>query len=658
MSTKMVDSVMKKVEQAYKLDFYINANSDLSKEISALIQKKSNGKYNGYNGEYSVENKMLYTDNCRRDGSKLVVPPQGVVYGPYQTFPKGVYYAVYEFGGAGKCNAEINICSSDTNLIEGRKVCSFGTTIINFELAQETKNVEFKLINHGTSDLIFQKVVVLDHAPDGQLASGRETVERYTEKQQLGIDYDNKTDEQFIQLDYQSKALSENVSSLSKYIASGISNAEKYEKCELPDNTSKGFIKRLIRRVIKCYTRFQIDFNSAIMQIARQLHQKTNLLAEGHETLRHMIENTKATTDELYFEQKRFEDKIEELTREIQENKRKNEERENLYQDISNLWAKITEFDTHFGEVWNKQEQISFELQNRASGIQEEIKEKAQDITNLWNKIVEHDTSFKDIWDKQRSINAEISSIWEKNKNVDRDFQSEWEHDKRCNDELAQLWKNYQMLRQEVFYEIDYRIRRMTNSDSEFGSPTERGTKDREILEPVVKSSEKAIIEANKGEIHLNLGCGHIPVEGYINVDARDLPGVDVVADIQRLPYGKETVDEIFSAHLLEHFEISIMEREIMPYWISLLRKGGKLRIIFPDAECMIDDYNKGNKSFEELARIIMGAQDYDKDYHYTMYNTQRVIDMLKGLGLNNITVIERGRINGDCRETEIVATK
>ena len=282
----------------------------------------------------------------------------------------------------------------------------------------------------------------------------------------------------------------------------------------------------------------------------------------------------------------------------------------------------------------------------------------ANDIAALWSKASEFDSGFKNIWTSQEQMSREIVNLWEKNKNIDKEFQNEWKQEQRYNDELGQLWQNYQMLRQEMFYEIDYRIRRATSQGKGFAGSTDHSTVNREMLDPVVKPSAQDVIDANEGKIRLNLGCGHIPVEGYINVDARDLPGVDVVADIQRLPYEAESVDEIFSAHLLEHFEISVMEREIMPYWTSLLREGGTMRVIFPDSESMIEDYNKGEMTFDELAHVIMGGQDYDKDYHYTMYNARRVEDLLQKMGLKNIVVVERGRKNGGCRETEMTATK
>ena len=54
----------------------------------------------------------------------------------------------------------------------------------------------------------------------------------------------------------------------------------------------------------------------------------------------------------------------------------------------------------------------------------------------------------------------------------------------------------------------------------------------------------------------LNLGCGEKPLLGFVNVDRRDLPGVNVIHDLAEFPWPFETesVDAILAKHILEHF--------------------------------------------------------------------------------------------------------
>jgi predicted SAM-dependent methyltransferase len=52
----------------------------------------------------------------------------------------------------------------------------------------------------------------------------------------------------------------------------------------------------------------------------------------------------------------------------------------------------------------------------------------------------------------------------------------------------------------------------------------------------------------------LNLGCGKKIKKEYVNLDLYPLPGVDVVADINKpLPFENDTFDEVLTEHVLEH---------------------------------------------------------------------------------------------------------
>ena len=55
------------------------------------------------------------------------------------------------------------------------------------------------------------------------------------------------------------------------------------------------------------------------------------------------------------------------------------------------------------------------------------------------------------------------------------------------------------------------------------------------------------------------------PMEGYVNVDMRELPGIDVVATVDDLPFEPGTLDEIFSSHTLEHFPQEVLRRQLLP---------------------------------------------------------------------------------------------
>lgn len=177
--------------------------------------------------------------------------------------------------------------------------------------------------------------------------------------------------------------------------------------------------------------------------------------------------------------------------------------------------------------------------------------------------------------------------------------------------------------------------------------------------------TEKRVVEKEKfdrakaaGELKLNLGCGHIPLDGYLNVDRRALPGVDIVAEIDDLPVAEGEVDEVHSAHLLEHFPQEQLRRELLPYWRGLIRAGGTFRAVVPDAQAMIHHYEAGTYPYDELREVIYGGQDYDGDFHFNMFTPQSLSTLLAEAGFEDVNVLESGRRNGACYEFEIVARR
>ena len=78
----------------------------------------------------------------------------------------------------------------------------------------------------------------------------------------------------------------------------------------------------------------------------------------------------------------------------------------------------------------------------------------------------------------------------------------------------------------------------------------------------------------------LNLGCGADIKKGWINLDSANLPGVDIVHNIEKLPlpFKDEEFDEILCQDILEHIEYISLLRELY----RILKKGCKLKIRVP----------------------------------------------------------------------------
>jgi hypothetical protein len=204
-----------------------------------------------------------------------------------------------------------------------------------------------------------------------------------------------------------------------------------------------------------------------------------------------------------------------------------------------------------------------------------------------------------------------------------------------------------EFVRRELMFEFRYGSGRTSNLTHT--QPAAQATV--EIVDP-----KKFDAARREGRLKLNLGCGHVPIDGYLNVDLRKLPGVDIVSGVEQLPVQPGEVAEIMSAHLLEHFPQEQLVRELLPYWKSLLRPGGTFRAVVPDAEAMIAQFSANQMQYDTLREVTFGAQDYDGDFHYNMFTPQSLAKLLEAADFHDVQVLARGRPNGDCLEFEIRA--
>lgn len=91
-------------------------------------------------------------------------------------------------------------------------------------------------------------------------------------------------------------------------------------------------------------------------------------------------------------------------------------------------------------------------------------------------------------------------------------------------------------------------------------------------LDSLINSGEKIIVE---------LGCGARKKEGRIGIDAVDLPGVDIVADLEKgLPFLPDnSVNQIHCRHFLEHIQNF---ENLMAEIVRVLKRDGTAHIFVP----------------------------------------------------------------------------
>jgi predicted SAM-dependent methyltransferase len=125
----------------------------------------------------------------------------------------------------------------------------------------------------------------------------------------------------------------------------------------------------------------------------------------------------------------------------------------------------------------------------------------------------------------------------------------------------------------------------------------------------------------NSDNLLVNIGAGPHGKPGWINIDAYEMPSINCVYDCRKsLPFPDDSVKGIFCEHFFEHIDYT----EEAPYFLSecyrVLKPGGVIRLIVPDAEKYLQAYCEG--SWEHLRRI-RPLDSEDKDvYFHCKYNT------------------------------------
>lgn len=122
----------------------------------------------------------------------------------------------------------------------------------------------------------------------------------------------------------------------------------------------------------------------------------------------------------------------------------------------------------------------------------------------------------------------------------------------------------------------------------------------------------------------LDLGSGHVRMDGWTRVDLDPEANADYQVPIQELEkhFKPNTVDEIRAYHVLEH----ISPKEVFPTlrgWWKILKPGGKVTVEVPDCEEIMFAYARGQTSWAEVKRVILGADQDATEWmvHRNLFN-------------------------------------
>jgi predicted SAM-dependent methyltransferase len=133
----------------------------------------------------------------------------------------------------------------------------------------------------------------------------------------------------------------------------------------------------------------------------------------------------------------------------------------------------------------------------------------------------------------------------------------------------------------------------------------------------------------------LHLGCGKRHLEGYVNIDARDDVGADMVRDVAHLDdVSTGIADLVYACHVLEHIPRPEVPA-VLAEWRRVLRPGGILRVSVPDWSTIVELYQR-DVPLWRLAGLLHGRQDHPYNAHYAVYDWHLLAWMLEQAGFHS----------------------
>ena len=132
--------------------------------------------------------------------------------------------------------------------------------------------------------------------------------------------------------------------------------------------------------------------------------------------------------------------------------------------------------------------------------------------------------------------------------------------------------------------------------------------------------------------LKLNIGAGGIHIDGFTPIDIKDGINAD------SLPYGNETVDEVYASHVLEHFPY---ERtiDVLREWARVLKPGGKMWIGVPDIDKIRESW--GDMTKWMLSRIVLGGHLDEHDVHGAIFDREVLKKAMHAVGMGNVEEFE-----------------
>jgi predicted SAM-dependent methyltransferase len=153
----------------------------------------------------------------------------------------------------------------------------------------------------------------------------------------------------------------------------------------------------------------------------------------------------------------------------------------------------------------------------------------------------------------------------------------------------------------------------------------------------------------------LHIGCGKNHFKGWINADID--PRAELIIFLhKKLPFPVESLDRIYSEHVLEHvnYDTGVF---FLKEAHRTLKSGGIIRIAMPDLDDLVDGYQKDWRRFDwvnwkEFAFIKTNAEMINIAFrwwgHKHLYNREELARALYQAGFSKFEFVEHSQSKHD----------
>lgn len=144
-------------------------------------------------------------------------------------------------------------------------------------------------------------------------------------------------------------------------------------------------------------------------------------------------------------------------------------------------------------------------------------------------------------------------------------------------------------------------------------------------------------VKKNDSGLKIHLGAGPINIQGWINVDARSYDHTHLVAKgFDLAEFSDGSISEIYICHVLEHFSFAEAE-SLLRHFKRKLCVGGVIRVSVPSFDQLVAVYQDSNNNLDLIKLAVMGGQDYEFNFHKSIYNHSSLMNLLNSCGYINV---------------------